>query len=555
MLPRHRSRALTDGTSRTPARAMLRGAGLTDDDLARPIVGIANTWTETMPCNLHLRRLADHLKEGLRAAGATPLEFNTIAVADGVVIGTEGMHASLVSREVIADSIELAVRAHLFDAVVALVGCDKTVPAAAMAVLRLNLPSLVLYGGAIAPGRLGGRDVTIQDVFEGVWAHEAGRLSAEALGALERAACPGAGACGGQYTANTMAVALELLGLSPVGYASIPAEDPRKGEATRVAGALLVKLLVENRRPLDVVGRDAFENAIAGVLASGGSTNAVLHLLAMAHEAGVDLALADFDRLSRGTPLLVDLKPRGPYLAADLDRAGGVPLLARRLIEAGCLRGEARAADGVAWAEHAASASESPGQAVVRPLAAPLAADGGLVVLHGTLAPEGAVMKAGAVVQHRGPARVFDGEEAACAAFAQQVVRPQDVIVIRYEGPRGGPGMREMTGVTDALGGELAQRVALVTDGRFTGATRAVKIGHVAHEAQVGGPLACLRDGDEITIDVASRRLDVALSEAEIAERLTAWRPPPPKWRSGVFAKYVALVSSASRGAVTTPRS
>jgi dihydroxy-acid dehydratase len=553
--PRHRSRAITEGRSRAPARAMLRAAGLTDEDLSRPLIGVANTWTETMPCNHHLRRVADDLKQAIRAAGATPLEFNTIAVGDGVVVGTEGMKASLVSREVIADSIELAVRAHLFDGVVALVGCDKTVPGAAMALLRLNLPSLVLYGGSMRPGRYQDRDVTIQDVFEGVWALEAGTLSASALEELERVACPGAGACGGQYTANTMAVALELLGLSPVGYASISAGDPRKEPATRRAGELLVKLLGENRRPKDVVTRDAFENAIAGVVTTGGSTNAVLHLLALAHETGVALALSDFDRVSRRTPLLVDLKPRGAYLAADLDRAGGVPLVAKRLLEARCLHGEARAADGVSWDEHARHAVETAGQQVVRPLSQPLSDAGGLVVLHGNLAPEGAVMKVGgqAAPHHRGPARVFDSEEEACAALSQRQIRAGDVVVIRYEGPRGGPGMREMTGLTDALGDDLVRAVALLTDGRFTGATRALKVGHIAPEAQVGGPLACLRDGDAITIDVPARRLHVELSEVEIAERLRAWRPPAARYTSGVFAKYVATVSSASRGAVTTP--
>jgi dihydroxy-acid dehydratase len=534
---------------------MLRATGLTGEDLARPIVGIANTWTEIMPCNQHLRRLADYVKQGIRAAGATPLEFNTIAVGDGIAIGTEGMKASLVSREVIADSIELAAHAHLFDAMVALVGCDKTVPGAAMALLRVNLPSLALYGGSMMPGRLHGREVTIQDVFEGVWAFEAGKLSAAALDELERVACPGVGACGGQYTANTMAVALELLGMSPVGYASIPAEDPRKGPATRRAGELVVKLLSEDRRPREVATMDAFENAIAGVVTTGGSTNAVLHLLALAHEAGVSLGLSDFDRVSRRTPLLVDLKPRGHYLAADLDRAGGIALIAQRLLEGGCLHAEARAADGVSWAEHARGARERPGQAVVRPLSVPLSATGGLVILHGNLAPDGAVLKVGGqeLVYHRGPARVFDSEEQACAAVSQSQIRAREVVVIRYEGPRGGPGMREMTGITAALGEELTG-IALLTDGRFTGATRGLKVGHIAPEAQLGGPLACLRDGDEIIIDVAARRLDVALGEAEIGQRLRGWHPPGPKYTSGVFAKYAALVSCASRGAVTTSR-
>ncbi len=554
--PRENSRAITEGFERAPARAMLKAIGFKSEDLKKPIVGVANTWTETMPCNYGLRRLAERVKEGIRAAGATPMEFNTIAISDGVTMGTEGMKASLVSREVIADSIELVARGHMFDAVVALVGCDKTLPGAAMALLRLNLPSLLLYGGSIAPGRFEGRDVTILDVFEAVGAHAAGRLTLERLQALEDVACPGAGACGGQYTANTMALALEVLGLGPVGYATIPAVDPRKDEATRTAGELVVRLLERNQRPRDIVARNSFDNAIAAVAGTGGSTNAVLHLLSIAHEAGIRLELADFDRISRRTPLLADLKPGGRFVAVDLDRAGGVPLVARRLLDAGALDGTARTADGATWAEHVAAARETPGQAVVRPLDNPVSASGGLVILRGNLAPEGAVLKMSGHERplHRGPARVFDREEDAFAAVKANRIVAGDVVVIRYEGPRGGPGMREMLGVTSALVGQgLGTSVALLTDGRFSGATRGLMVGHVAPEAFVGGPIAALRDGDEVTFDVEARRLDVTLSPAELAGRLAAWTPPEPHYGGGVFAKYASLVSSASQGAVTSP--
>jgi dihydroxy-acid dehydratase len=554
--PKHQSRTLTDGPDRAPARAMLKAIGFTSDDLARPLIGIANTWVETMPCNFHLRRVAQWVKEGVRAAGATPMEFNTIAISDGVTMGTQGMKASLVSREVIADSIELVGRGHLFDGMIALVGCDKTIPGAAMALLRLNLPSLILYGGSIAPGRFQGRDVTIQDVFEGVGAFAAAKLSAAELSELEESACPGAGACGGQYTANTMALALEFLGMSPVGYASIPAEDPRKETATRAAGELAVRLLRQGLRPRDLLGRASFENAIAGVATTGGSTNAVLHLLAIAREMGTPLALDDFDRVSRRTPLLVDLKPGGQFVAVDLDRAGGVPLVAQRLLQGGHLHGEARTADGQSWASHAEAARESEGQRVVRALQAPISPTGGLVILRGNLAPEGAVLKMAGHERlfHRGPARVFESEEEAFAAVRERRIVANDVVVIRYEGPRGGPGMREMLGVTAAFVGEgLGESVALLTDGRFSGATRGLMVGHVAPEAQVGGPIAALRDGDEVTIDVAARRLQVALSDAEIGDRLRGWRAPTQRFTAGVFAKYASLVSSASEGAVTTP--
>ncbi|RPH71765.1 MAG: dihydroxy-acid dehydratase [Myxococcaceae bacterium] len=554
--PRHKSRALTEGLDRAPARSMLRGIGFSREDLARPLIGVASTWTETMPCNFHLRRLAEQAKQGIRAAGATPMEFDTIAISDGVTMGTEGMKASLVSREVIADSIELVGRGHLFDGMVALVGCDKTIPAAAMALLRLDVPSLVLYGGSIRPGRFEGRDVTIQDVFEGVGAHAAGRMSAAQLEELEASACPGSGACGGQYTANTMALALEVLGLSPVGYATIPAEDPRKDAATRAAGALAVQLLREGSRPLQRLTRASFENAIAAVAATGGSTNAVLHLLALAREARIPLSIDDFDRVSRRTPLLADLKPGGRYVAVDIDRAGGVPLLVQRLLQAGKLDGEALTADGRRWSDHAAGAQETPGQQVVRPLSEPVSPTGGLVILHGNLAPDGCVVKMAGHERpyHRGPARVFEREEDAFAAVRAGQIRSGDVVVIRYEGPRGGPGMREMLGVTAALVGQgLGEQVALITAGRFSGATRGVMVGHVAPEAAAGGPIAAVREGAMVVIDVNERSLRLELPAEEIDARLRAWRPPTPRYASGVFAKYAALVTSAAEGAITLP--
>ncbi|GAC1348290.1 MAG: dihydroxy-acid dehydratase [Myxococcales bacterium] len=554
--PRHKSRAITEGPDRAPARAMLKAIGFGDADLSRPIIGVASTWTETMPCNYHLRRLAERVKEGIRAAGATPMEFDTIAISDGVTMGTEGMKASLVSREVIADSIELVCRGHLFDGVVALVACDKTIPAAMMALLRLNLPSLVLYGGSIAPGRFEGRDVTIQDVFEAVGAQAAGKISLATLKRLEDVACPGAGACGGQYTANTMAMATEFLGMGPIGYGSIPAEDPRKDEATREMGKLVVRLLHEDVRPRSIVTRASFENAIAGVAATGGSTNAVLHLLAIAREAEIPLSLEDFDRVSARTPLIADLKPGGQYTAVDMDRAGGVPLMAQRLIAAQRFDGEALTADGTPWKAHAASAVEAKGQRVVRPLADPIKTTGGLCILRGSLAPGGAVVKMAGHerTRHRGPARVFDREEDAFAAVRDNRIKAGDVVVIRYEGPRGGPGMREMLGVTAALVGQgLGETVALLTDGRFSGATRGLMLGHVAPEAAAGGPIAALREGDIVVIDVDARKVDVELSPAEIAERLKGFKPPAPRYRTGVFAKYAALVSSAEEGAITSP--
>ena len=551
---RSRSRALTEGPDRAPARSMLKAIGFTDEDLSRPLVGVASTWTETMPCNFHLRRLAEQVKQGIRGAGATPMEFNTIAISDGVTMGTEGMKASLVSREVIADSIELVGRGHLFDAMVALVACDKTIPGEAMALLRLDLPSFVLYGGSIAPGHFDGRDVTIQDVFEAVGAHAAGKLPLARLKELEDVACPGSGACGGQYTANTMAMAIEVLGLSPLGYATIPAEDPRKNEASRAAGAAVVDLLRADRRPSAAITRASFENAIAAVAATGGSTNAVLHLLALAREAGIPLSLDDFDRVSRRTPLIADLKPGGRFTAVDLDRAGGIALVMQRLLEGRYVDGDARTVAGTRWADGAATASEAKGQTVVRHPREPIHATGGLVILRGNLAPEGAVVKMAGHERpyHRGPARVFDREEDAFAAVRDEQIHPGDVVVIRFEGPRGGPGMREMLGVTAALVGQgLGESVALMTDGRFSGATRGLMVGHVAPEAASRGPIAALREGDVVTIDTNARRLDVQLSAAQIEARLRDFKAPPPRYQKGVFAKYAALVSSASEGAVT----
>ncbi len=554
MTDRDRSRTLLDGDSRAPARAMFHACGLTDADLRRPLIGIANTWTELGPCNLHLRRLAERVKEGIREAGGTPLEFNTIAVSDGISMGTDGMRASLVSREVIADSIELVVRGHLLDGLVTLVGCDKTIPGGAMALARLDIPGLLLYGGSIAPGRFQGHDVTIQDVFEAVGARTAGTLSAAALHDLEAHACPGAGACGGQFTANTMATACEFLGLSPLGSASVPATDPKKDEVARQAGRLVMDLVRRGVRPRQLLTPAAFENAIASVATTGGSTNAVLHLPAIAHEAGVPLDISTFDRISRGVPLLVDLKPAGRFVATDLYRAGGTTLVARRLLEAGVLHGDAATVSGRTIGEEAAQAVETPKQEVVRPLAAALAPEGGLAILRGNLAPEGCVVKIAGKkkLQLRGPARVFDSEEAAFAAVTAGRIAAGDVVVIRYEGPRGGPGMREMLAVTAALvGAGLGDSVALLTDGRFSGATHGLMAGHVAPEAALGGPIAALRDGDVVAFDVPARTLSVELSEQALADRLTAWRPPAPRFTAGVLAKYAKLVSSAAAGAVT----
>jgi dihydroxy-acid dehydratase len=554
--PKHRSHIITEGRERAGARAMLKGIGFTDEDLARPIIGVANTWTETMPCNYHLRRLAVKVKEGIRAAGGTPMEFNTIAISDGVTMGTEGMKASLVSREVIADSIELVGRGHMFDAVIALVGCDKTMPGAAMALIRLNVPGLILYGGSIAPGHFKGKDVTVGDVYEAIGANAAGKMSDADLRELENAACPGAGACGGQFTANTMAMALEFIGLSPMGTASVPATDPRKDEVAVRCGRLVMDILRRGVTPRDILTRQAFENAIAGVAASGGSTNAVLHLLAIAREVGVPLTIDDFDVISKRTPLLADLKPSGRYVAVDLDQAGGVPLLVQRLVSAGLVDGKQMTPSGRTIGEEASTALETPGQDVVRPLSDPIKPNGGLVILKGNIAPEGCVVKIAGHerLYHRGSARVFNCEEDAMSAVTHDKIKAGDVVVIRYEGPRGGPGMREMLGVTGAIvGAGLGETVALLTDGRFSGATRGLMVGHVSPEAARGGPIAVLQEGDTIVFDIEARRLDVELSDAEIAARLSNWAEPAPRYTGGVFAKYAALVSSASEGAITQP--
>ncbi|MGH2592789.1 MAG: dihydroxy-acid dehydratase [Anaerolineae bacterium] len=548
------SRAITDGPSRAPARAMLKAVGFSDDDLRKPIVGVANTWIEIGPCNFHLRRLAAQVKEGIRAAGGTPMEFNTVSISDGISMGAEGMKTSLISREVIADSIELVARGNHFDALVCLSGCDKTNPGVVMALARLDIPGLALYGGSIAPGAYAGHDVTIQDVFEAVGAHASGKIDDEQLQAIEDSACPGAGACGGQFTANTMSTVMEFLGVSPMGSNGVPAMVAQKDEAAFAAGQLVMDLLRRDLRPSRIITRSAIENAIAAVAATGGSTNAVLHLLAIAREAGVPLDIDDFDRISARTPLIADLKPGGRFVATDLYAAGGIQLVAKRLLDGGYLHGDAITVTGKTIAEEAQEASETRGQEVVRSLDKPIKPMGGLVVLRGNLAPEGCVVKIAGHNQlhHRGPARVFDGEEAAFDAVQHGRIQPSDVVVIRYEGPKGGPGMREMLGVTAAIvGAGLGDSVALLTDGRFSGATHGLMAGHVAPEAARGGPIAALREGDVIVFDVQARRLDVELSEAEIRSRLSGWQPPPPSYTTGVMAKYARLVSSASTGAVT----
>jgi dihydroxy-acid dehydratase len=554
---KHRSHGITNGRDRAPARAMFKAIGFSDSDLSQPIIGVANTWIETMPCNFHLRRLSAKVKEGIRAAGGTPMEFNTIAISDGETMGTEGMRASLVSREVIADSIELVCRGQMFDAVVCVVGCDKTIPAAAMALARLNIPGLVLYGGTIAAGTYRGKDVTIQDVFEAVGANAAGKMTDAELHELENVACPGAGACGGQYTANTMSTVMELIGLSPVGFNSVPAMDPQKDQVAFDCGKLVLNLLREGTSPRDILTRPAFENAIAGVAATGGSTNAVLHLLAIAREAGVPLHIDDFQKVSERTPLLADLKPSGRFVAADMHRAGGVRLLARRLLRGGHLHEKTLTVTGLTLSSESESAVETPGQEVIASLEKPLKKTGGLVILHGNLAPEGCVAKISGHerLSHRGPARVFESEEDAMTAVTSKRITAGDVVVIRNEGPKGGPGMREMLGVTAALVGEgLGGSVALLTDGRFSGATRGLMLGHVSPEAALGGPIAAVHEGDTIHIDVNQRVLEVELSDAALHQRLAAWKPPKPRYPSGVFAKYAALVSSASEGAITRPR-
>jgi len=549
-----RSGAVTDGPSRAPARAMLKAVGFTDDDLRKPIVGIANTWIEIGPCNFHLRRLAEFVKDGVRKAGGTPMEFNTVSISDGITMGSEGMRASLVSRDIIADSIELVSRGNQFDAIVALSGCDKTIPGTVMALARLDIPGLVLYGGSIAPGHVNGRDVTIQDVFEAVGAHAAGRMTDTEFLAIENGACPGAGACGGQFTANTMATVCEFLGISPMGSASVPAVDPLKDQVARDAGRLAIDLLRRDLRPRHIITHHAIENAIASVAATGGSTNAVLHLLAIARDAGVEIDLDLFDRISARVPLLADLKPGGRFVATDLYRAGGTRLVAKRLEEAGALHATAITVTGKTIGEEARTAVEAPGQEVVRPLSNPIKPTGGLVIVHGNLAPDGAVIKvAGHDIQHhRGPARVFDSEEAAFEAVEHGRIRPGDVVVIRYEGPKGGPGMREMLAVTAALvGAGLGDEVALLTDGRFSGATHGLMAGHVAPEAAQGGPIAALREEDMVVFDIPTRELRVELGDDEIKARLSTWTPPAPRYQAGVFAKYARLVSSAALGAIT----
>ncbi|HEX4007173.1 MAG TPA: dihydroxy-acid dehydratase [Acidobacteriaceae bacterium] len=547
--------ALTEGPSRAPARAMLRAVGFSKDDLAKPIIGIANTWTEIGPCNYHLRALAEAVKEGVRAAGGTPMEFNTITISDGITMGTEGMKASLISREIIADSVELVARGNLFDGLVAIAGCDKNMPGTVMALARLDIPSLMLYGGSIAPGHLNGRDLTVQDVFEAVGSHAAGRLDDAGLEAVEANACPGVGACGGQFTANTMAMACEFLGISPIGLSGVPGFLPEKLDACREAGRLVMQLARTGLRPSQIITPKAIENAIASVAASGGSTNAVLHFLAIAHEAGIPLTIDDFDRISSKTPLLCDLKPGGRYVAVDYQAAGGSRLLAKRLIDAGLIDGACLNVTGKTLTEEAAAAEETPGQNVIRTVTDALKPTGGLVILKGNLAPEGCVIKVAGHkrLEHRGPARVFDSEDAAFHAVESGAIQPGDVMVIRYEGPRGGPGMREMLAVTAAVAGipELSDTVALLTDGRFSGATRGLMAGHVAPEAAVRGPIAAVREGDTIHFDIPNRKLNVEISDAEIAARLNDWKQPAPRFARGVFRKYADSVSSASQGAVT----
>jgi dihydroxy-acid dehydratase len=551
---RSRSRVILDGPDRAQARAYLKGIGFDDDALQRPIVGVANTWTETMPCNFHLRRLADRVKDGVRAAGGTPMEFNTVAISDGITMGTEGMKASLISREVIADSIELVARGHMFDAIVALSGCDKTIPGCVMALARLDVPSLMLYGGSIAPGRWRGRDVTIQDVFEGIGAHAAGDLSDAELADLEAHASPGAGACGGQFTANTMAMAFEVLGISPMGSSMVPAEDGKKGQVAEDCGRLVLDILERDLKPSRIITKESLENSIAAGAMSGGSTNLVLHLLAVARDAGVPLELEDFDRIAWQTPLLCDLKPGGRYVATDLYRAGGVPLVIRRLKEAGLLHAGAATVTGQSIGEVADAADETEGQDVVRPVSDPIKPTGGFAILRGNLAPDGCVVKLSGHdrMEHRGPARVFEGEEQAFKAVMAKSIQPGEVVVIRNEGPAGGPGMREMLHVTAALVGEgLGDSVALLTDGRFSGATHGFMAGHVAPEAPRGGPIAAVRDGDTIVFDVANRELNVDLPDGELAQRLADYEPPAPKYANGVFGKYAKHVGSAAQGAVT----
>jgi dihydroxy-acid dehydratase len=552
---KHHSKVVTEGLGRAAARSYFRSVGLSDDDLHnKPLVAVANTWTDAMPCNAHLRRLADKIKEGVRAAGGVPLECNTIAISDGISMGTEGMKCSLISREIVADSIEVFARGYLFDAVVALSGCDKTIPGTVMALARLDLPGLMMYGGSIAPGKWHGKDVTIQDVFEGVGACAAGKITEADLRDLEIAACPGMGACGGQFTANTMSMATEMLGISLMGANSVPAEDPKKDQAAFDTGKQIVELLRRGLTPRKIISRRALENAIAAGVMSGGSTNLVLHLLAIAREAGLPLTIDDFDRISAKTPLLCDLKPAGKFVATDVYAAGGTAVVAKRLLDAGLLNAEEMTVSGKTIGEEARDAKEAPGQPVIRPLSDPIKPTGGMVILKGNIAQEGCVLK---VVghkrtNHRGPARVFDCEEDAFAAVQDKKIKAGDVVVIRYEGPHGGPGMREMLLVSAAIVGQgISDQVALITDGRFSGATYGFTVGHVAPEASRGGAIAIVRDGDIISMDLTKRRIDVELSDDEIKKRLAQWKPPKPRYETGALAKYAKLVSSASEGAVT----
>lgn len=550
-----RSYTITQGRDRAPARSQLKGMGFTDEDLKKPIIGIANTWIGTMPCNFLLRDLAVDVARGIREAGGTPMEFNTIAISDGITMGTQGMKTSLISREIVADSIELVTRGHMFDGLVCLVACDKTIPGAAMALLRLNIPGLVLYGGSILPGKYKGKDITIQEVFEAVGACAAGKITEDELHQIEDAASPGYGACGGQFTANTMATVMELIGLSPMNTAMVPQMDPRKHDVAAYCGQIILDAVRKNRLPRQICTRKAFENAIAAVAASGGSTNAVLHLLALAREAGVELDISDFNTISDRTPLLMSLKPAGIHVAADVDKAGGIGVLAKRLVEGGYAHGDTITITGKTLAEEASEARETPGQDVVRPLSNPVKATGGLVILKGSLAPEGCVIKVTGLERkiHQGPARVFNCEEDAMKAVTEGRIQAGDVVVIRYEGPKGGPGMREMLGVTSAIvGAGLGESVALITDGRFSGATRGYMVGHVAPEAADGGPIALVEDGDSITIDIGGKTISLNVDPAVLEQRRAKWQAPPPPFTTGVMAKYIKLVRSAAEGAITS---
>ncbi len=548
------SRTLVEGPDRAGARAMFKAIGLTDDDLAKPLIGIANTWIEVGPCNFHLRRLADKIRAGIKAAGGTPLEFNTVSVSDGITMGTEGMKASLISRELIADSVELMGRANMFDAMIALAACDKTIPGVIMGLIRLNIPSLMLYGGSIAPGHYQDRDLTIVDVYEAIGAYANGKISTEDFQAIEALACPGPGACGGQFTANTMATAVEIMGICPMGMAGVPAMDPEKDDVAMRAGQLVLDLLARDLRPRQIITRQSLENAITSVAATGGSTNGVLHTLAFAHEADIPFTIDDIEAISRNTPLIADLKPGGRFVATDMHRAGGIPLLAKRLLEGGKLHGDTITVTGRTLAQEAGQARERPGQEVIHTLASPLKPTGGLVILKGNLAPDGAAVKLFGYERetHRGPARVFDREEDAFQAVQSKQIKPNDVVVIRYEGPVGGPGMRGMLGVTAAIMGQgLGGDVMLITDGRFSGGTRGLMVGHIAPEAAVGGPIALIQEGDTISVDITKRTLTLEVPEKELAARRSRWTPPKPHYERGVMAKYAKLVRPASEGAVT----